>query len=195
MTATNKSSIGLPMNWKSPSFLMDGLAHHHVEKYRFRRYDPIYKVFFRIEKKRLVLSLDPGAKIEHVGSTAVVGLGGKGILDVLVGTNESGIYAAKDRLQGLGYEFRQDASTEKRLFFRRDYRYKQGVRRVHVHLTRLNGKDWKEMVSFRDYLLDKKEAIAEYSKVKRRAVKIANGDGKEYRKQKEEFIKNITDRR
>lgn len=162
-----------------------------MEKYRFRRYDPIYKALFRIEKKKLIASLDPGVKIEHVGSTAVGGLGGKGILDIAIGTSDSGIDATKDRLQGLGYEFRQEASTEKRLFFRRDYEYKQGVRRVHVHLTRLNGNDWKEMVSFRDYLLENKEAVTEYSKVKRNAVKAAKGDGKIYRKEKEELIRKI----
>jgi GrpB-like predicted nucleotidyltransferase (UPF0157 family) len=164
-----------------------------VEKYHFRRYDPIYKTFFRIEKKRLARSLDPGVKVEHVGSTAVSGLGGKGILDILIGTGDSGIGATKDRLQRLGYEFRQKASTEKRLFLRMDYKYELGIRRVHVHVTKLNGKDWKEMVSFRNHLLENKDAIAEYSKVKRHAVKVAKGDGKIYRKQKEEFIRKIVD--
>ncbi|MDA4137403.1 MAG: GrpB family protein [Thaumarchaeota archaeon] len=166
-----------------------------MEKYRFRRYDPIYKTFFRIEKKKLIASLGLGVEIEHVGSTAVSGLGGKGILDIAIGTGDSGIDATKDRLRGLGYEFRREASTEKRLFFRRDYEYKRDVRRVHVHLTRLNGNDWKEMVSFRDYLLENKEAAAEYSRVKRNAVKVAKGDGKTYRKEKEEFIRKFMDRK
>jgi GrpB-like predicted nucleotidyltransferase (UPF0157 family) len=182
------------MSRKTPSFLMDGRIHHRVEKYRFRRYDPIYKTFFRIEKKRLALAFSAEVKIEHVGSTAVSGLGGKGILDILIGTGDSGIDAAKEGLQSLGYEFRQEASTEKRLFFRRDYKYKHGTRRVHVHLTKLNGRDWKEMVSFRNYLLENKGAIAEYSRIKRHAVKVAKGDGKIYRKQKEEFIRKIIDR-
>jgi GrpB-like predicted nucleotidyltransferase (UPF0157 family) len=176
------------------SLLMESRRRHPVEKYRFRRYNPIYRTFFRIEKKRLTLSLDPGVRIEHVGSTSVNGLGGKGILDIVIGTRSSGIDATKEGLQGLGYEFREEASTEKRLFFRRDYGYKHNIRRVHVHLTTLNGKDWKEMISFRNYLLENKEAVAEYSKVKRRAVKVAKGDGKIYRKQKEEFVRKMMNR-
>ena len=162
-----------------------------MQKYVFRKYNTEYLKFFKEEKKKLAKTLGPSAKIEQVGSTAIPHLGGKGILDIVVGVSKSKIMKAKKRLEKAGYEFREKASTPERLFFRRDYPYKNRKRRIHIHLTKFNSKDWKEMVGFRDYLLKHPEVVKEYSKIKKEAVKKALGDGEKYRKYKESFIQNV----
>ncbi len=166
-----------------------------IEKYVFRKYSTNYQAFFKAEKERLVKVLGSAAKIEHVGSTAIIGLGGKGIVDILIGVSKSKTAAAKKKLMKSGYLFRANAGTPERLFFRRDYQYKQKKRRVHLHLTKFNGQDWIEMILFRNYLLSHPKAGKEYVKIKKDAVKKANGDGETYRKYKEKFIKKSIEKK
>jgi len=162
-----------------------------MRKYVFRKYNPEYRALFTSEKRKIAKALGSTAKIEHVGSTAIPNLGGKGILDIIVGVSKPKFGEAKRKLEKAGYEFREKASYPERLFFRIDCPYKSRKRRVHIHLTRFNGQDWKEMIGFRDYLLKHPEAVEQYVKIKQLGVKKALGDGKIYRKHKENFIENI----
>ena len=162
-----------------------------MQKYVFRKYNPEYRAFFTSEKKKIAKALGSMAKIEHVGSTSVPGLGGKGIIDIAVGVPKSKLVETKKKLEKAGYEFREKASYPERLFFRIDYPCKNRKRRIHIHLTKFNGQDWKEMIGFRDYLLKHPEAVEQYVKIKKEGVKKALGDGEKYRKHKEKFIQNI----
>ena len=162
-----------------------------MRKYVFRKYNPEYQAFFTLEKKKIAKSLDPSVKIEHVGSTAILGLGGKGILDIVVGVSKLKIAEVKNKLEEAGYEFREKASYPERLFFRIDYPCKNRKRRIHLHFTKFGGQDWKEMISFRDYLLKHPEAVKQYIKIKKEGVKKSLGDGEKYRRHKEKFIDNI----
>ncbi len=162
-----------------------------MKKYVFRKYSPDYTGFFISENKKIARTLWPTAKIEHIGSTAIPYLGGKGILDIMVGVPQSKIMVAKSKLEKAGYEFREKASNPKRLFFRIDYPYRRRTRRVHIHLTQCYGQDWKEMIGFRDYLWKHPASVKQYGTIKKEGVKIARGDGEKYRKHKETFIKHI----
>ena len=162
-----------------------------MQKYAFRRYTPKYRAFFILEKRKILKALISRAKIEHVGSTAIPGLGGKGILDILVGIKKSEMVKARKKLVEAGYEFRKKASHPGRFFFRKDYPYTNGKRRVHIHLVELKGRSWKEMIAFRHYLLEHQKDAKRYSEIKKEAVKESLGDGKKYRRYKERFILNI----
>src|SRR3989344_7803427 len=162
-----------------------------MQKYVFRKYNPEYLAFFTSEKKKITKALGSTSKIEHVGSTAIPNLGGKGILDIIVGVSKSKIAGAKKKFEKAGYEFRENATYPERLFFRIDYPYKNRKRRIHIHLTKFNGQDWKEIISFRDYLLKHPDAVEQYVKIKKEGVKKALGDGEKYRKHKEKFIEHI----
>lgn len=162
-----------------------------MQKYVFRKYHPEYRAFFTSEKKKIAKALGSTAKIEHVGSTAIPDLGGKGILDIAVGVSKSKFAEAKKKLEKAGYEFREKAGSPERLFFRIDYPHKNRKRRVHIHLTKFKSQDWKGIIGFRDYLLKHPEAVEQYVKIKREGVKKAFGNGEKYREYKEKFIENI----
>jgi len=66
-----------------------------MEKYTFRQYNAVYITLARDEQNRLYDVLGEDAHIEHVGSTAIPGLGGKGILDFVVGVKSSEIEHTK----------------------------------------------------------------------------------------------------
>ncbi len=55
-----------------------------MKKYVFKPYGKIFPELFLKEKERISGSLGAGAVIEHVGSTAVPGLGGNGIIDIAI---------------------------------------------------------------------------------------------------------------
>lgn len=160
-----------------------------MKVYVFRKYSTVYRDFFRLEKRRLA-ALGTGLSVEHIGSTAVSGLGGKNILDIAIGCRE-GLSKTKKALEGLGYEFRTGAGTKNRLFFRKDYVYRGKGLHVHVHLTRYNGKEWRGMLAFRDYLIGHRDKMLEYAEIKKRAAKTAHENGEIYRKLKKKFIDGI----
>ncbi|MFH2105215.1 MAG: GrpB family protein [Parcubacteria group bacterium] len=160
-------------------------------KYVFREYSPLYVKYFAQERKLLEDVLGESVNIEHVGSTAVPGLGGKGIVDILIGVFRDDIGITKNKLKKAGYEFRPQASTSERLFFRRDYAVGQQKRRVHLHLVEREGSEWQQFIFFRDYLRENPTVAEEYTKIKQEAVKMARGEGEKYRKHKEKFIASL----
>lgn len=55
-----------------------------MNKYVFKPYSALFPNLFAKEKARIVQHFLFPASIEHVGSTAVPGLGGKGIIDIAI---------------------------------------------------------------------------------------------------------------
>jgi len=158
-----------------------------MKKYVFRKYKNSYSQLFEKEKKRLLRILG-NVKIEHIGSTSVPNLGGKGIVDILVGVNKNEIDKFYNKLTSSKYISMPNASDKSRFSFKKDY----GLffrRRVHIHLTWTNSKTWKETLNFKKNLIKSKNLKEKYSNLKKEAVKIANGDGEIYRKLKKDFIK------
>jgi GrpB-like predicted nucleotidyltransferase (UPF0157 family) len=96
--------------------------------------------------RRLVIKkVMPGyASVEHVGSTAVKGLGGNGIIDIVIAVPKTNIVSVKKGLERAGYIFVVDAGDHDRLFFWKDYISKGKVWRVHLHLTHRNSRTFTE---------------------------------------------------
>jgi GrpB-like predicted nucleotidyltransferase (UPF0157 family) len=177
-----------------------------VEKYKFRKYDSKYVNLFNLEKERLfeiVKLFDPNVKVEHIGSTAVPGLGGKGIVDVFVGISKN-VFNDKIKFDNIkqalidnDYDFREKASFPERLFFRKDYTYEnlsgniETKGRVHVHLVEFGVDEWNNVIRFRDVLRGNKSVLEQYVKIKQEAVKYAQGEGEKYREYKKGFIEEI----
>jgi len=164
-----------------------------MQKYRFRPYSPEYKRYFQLEKRRLEKIIGRGLPVEHIGSTAVPGLGGKGIVDILIVGPKRRMLRASGMIQGRGYEFRPGGGTGERLFHQKDLRSRDGkTRRVHVHLVFSSSRNWREVVAVRDHLRAHPQAAAEYARIKRRAATVCRGDKEIYRRCKEAFLKDLT---
>ena len=163
-----------------------------MKKYVFRPYDPIFSELFNQEKQRIAPHLHKALAIEHVGSTAVVNLGGKGIIDIAIAVNKDDLEVTSSQLQSLGYEFRPNFSTADRYYL---VIYLpdpiEEIRRYHVHLTYPESNEWKGLIGFRDYLRDHPDEAQEYAEMKKRAALEANHDGERYRKMKEPIFKKF----
>ncbi len=162
-----------------------------MEKYKFRRYSRDFPILYKKELARLRRILPRHARIEHVGSSAVKGLRGKGLIDIAIAVPRRSIGPATNLLEKGGYEFVPAAGTRVRMFFFRDYGLNGRERRVHLHLTFQGSRDFIEMVALRDYLREHREEARKYEEVKRKAVKLARGDGETYRRLKNQYLKRL----
>jgi GrpB-like predicted nucleotidyltransferase (UPF0157 family) len=129
------------------------------------------------------------AVIEHVGSTAVHGLGAKPVIDVMVGL--PALVEVEGRIPALeaaGYEYVQE--YEKQLPERRYFRKPRlGPRAFHVHCV-IKGNDfWIRHLAFRDYLRAHPESAVAYYNLKRDlAMRFTK---EEYTQAKMPFIEDV----
>lgn len=148
--------------------------------------------FFEEEKIRLANFLSGDYQIEHIGSSAVPGLGVKEIIDIMIVVSRVEMQNISEQAQKAGYIFRPLASTETRLFFRTGYPENFENEKVHhLHITFPESADWKEAIAFRDYLRTHPEDLKRYAEIKQQAAKEVNENTEKYRKIKEDTLKEI----
>ena len=160
------------------------------EKYKFRKYDSNYPKLFQLEKLKLRKILGKSIDIEHIGSTAIKGSGGKGIIDILVGANKKNRNKIKSKLQENNYKV-PVGGDKNRIFLEKDYKHKRKIRRVHLQLVLKNSSAWKTPLKEREILRKDKKLAKEYEEIKKKAVKKAKGKGKIYRDAKEKFLSKL----
>jgi GrpB-like predicted nucleotidyltransferase (UPF0157 family) len=133
--------------------------------------------------------------MEHIGSTSVLGLAAKPVVDILAGTRslEDGPAIAA-KLQPLPY-VQLPFLTPNRLFFlKRGTDTPEGVDLDHpgynIHVSPIDRFYEDEEILFRDYLRAHPEVVAEYARLKCEIVgRISNY--REYTPAKNEFIRRV----
>lgn len=170
------------------------------DKYIFRPYNQIFPILFESEKLRLQKILGGNAQIDHIGSTAVPGLGGKGVIDISVVIPKKDWPEISKKLEGVGYEYKKkDAEREKeRLFFMANLPDEElGTRLYHIHLSYPESPEFKKEIGFRDYLRSHSEEAEEYAEIKRNAAEEAqkftskNKMRDTYSQTKKDFIEKV----
>ncbi len=163
-----------------------------MKKYEYKPYNTAFPKLFEKEKERLSKYLLGKYKIEHIGSTAVPGLGGKGIIDIMIAVPKDQMEIISQQAQKAGYIFRPLASTETRLFLRTEYPEDFSKENAyHLHVTFLESADWREAIAFRDYLITHPEVLNRYSEVKSKAAQEANENTDKYKSIKGTVLKEI----
>jgi GrpB-like predicted nucleotidyltransferase (UPF0157 family) len=132
-------------------------------------FDPRRARAFRGERDRVRLALATASlKFEHIGSTAVPGLAGKPIVDLMLGAAPA-VWAIRDELRpkivALGYDDLGEAGVPGRLHFRR----RTALRAYNVSLVQEDGELWRANLAFRDYLRAHPDEAAAYAAAKREA--------------------------
>lgn len=172
-------------------------------KYIFRLYNKDFPDLFDKEKTRLQAKLGPDIEIEHIGSTAVLGLGGKGVIDILIIAPKGGWPEVSREVAKLGYEYKKkDAEREKhKLFFMAHLPdRKMGDRIYHIHLTYPGSPEIINSIGFRDYLRSHPHELKIYAELKKKAAleaqKMRSKDEMRdtYGKIKKDFIEKILSR-
>lgn len=148
-------------------------------------YDPQWPIRYAQEKAAIVRALGSRlAAIEHIGSTAVPGLGAKPIIDMLSGvTNLKTGAQCVPALEALGYEYKGENGISGRLYFD-----KGNPRVYHLHMVEVDGEHWKRHLLFRDYLRSHPAETQRYEALKRELAERYGNDREGYTNAKTDFI-------
>jgi GrpB-like predicted nucleotidyltransferase (UPF0157 family) len=116
---------------------------------------------YEAERRRIAGALGTTARrIEHIGSTAVPGLGAKPIVDIMVTVDDPNDESAfRLPLETVGYTLRV-SEPDHRMF-------RTAERDVHVHIWGSGGDDEDRQLLFRDHLRADERDRSRYEEVKR----------------------------
>ena len=160
-------------------------------KIKIFRYSSKFPKIFGKERQKIIKVINNN-DIHHIGSTAVPGLGGKGIVDIMIGIKSwKGATDIVKKLKKIG--FKHVHHKEKgRLFLSKSHEPTPDS--VNVHIVRKGSKQYKELLFFRDYLRKNKREVKKLFKLKIEWFKEAKRNRERYFKLKEKYVKEILKR-
>jgi GrpB-like predicted nucleotidyltransferase (UPF0157 family) len=153
-------------------------------------YDPRWPVVYEAERKRIQEGIGGLAlAVEHIGSTAVPGLGAKPIIDIMVGLR--GLVDAKEcmvPLGDIGYRYvpEYEASIPDRRFFRKY----QADGRFHLHMVEIGRDIWNRHLLFRDFLRRNPDEAIRYCELKKELAVKFKTNREAYTEAKTSFIES-----
>lgn len=155
-------------------------------------YDPQWPLLYE-EEGASILSVigDFIIDIQHIGSTAVPGLGAKPIIDILVAIRQLAfVEKCVQPLQTIGYEYRGEYGIPGRHFFRKPPG-DPGARTHHLHMVERESDFWERHILFRDFLRVHPEEAQRYDELKRELVAKFASDRDAYTEAKTLFIESV----
>jgi len=127
--------------------------------------------------------------IRHVGSTAVVGMIAKPIIDIAVGVRSlADVLHYEEKLHERGVIHRPKNDNEEQVFFICEDEVR-GVVTHHIHVVRYDGMEWKNYINYVAYLTAFPERAAAYAAKKRELAKCYPHDRAAYTEGKAELIR------
>lgn len=167
-----------------------------MTNYIFKPYNPIFPQLFEAEKKRLLKFLSRKYQIEHVGSTAVSSLGGKGVIDIcLIVPKKEQEKVWKDLVKA-GYKERENFAPDVMHVSHTIYLPDpvEEKRKYHIHIRDSRSLWLKEALAFRDYLRKHPKDVKNYAEIKQKAAKIADDNKDIYLSIKRPVVEDIMEK-
>jgi len=155
-------------------------------------YSAAWRELFEQEKRLLESAIgESPAVIEHVGSTSVIGLAAKPIIDIMIGLRDFSVANnLVSKIEAVGYEYvpeYEDVMPDRRYFKKRV----AGIKTHHIHMVKLGGEFWQRHLLFRDFLRANPDVADEYGALKKGLAELDWDDTNRYVDAKTDFIKNI----
>ena len=128
---------------------------------------------------------DVALRIDHIGSTAVLGLAAKPIIDIQIAVAAlEPLIRYGALLEALGYVLRADNPDRTKRYFRES----PGARRTHLHVRK--GGSWSEQFAllFRDFLRCHPQQAGEYAALKLTLIRQYGDDRQGYTEAKGPLI-------
>ena len=162
------------------------------DQWRIAPYNPEWKTMFNEIGARLRESLqDIAVRIDHVGSTSVVGLEAKPIVDIQISVNHyEEVLNYQSRIESVGFVLREENSDKTKRYFREV----PGSRRTHIHVREAGSFSEQLTLLFRDYLRSHPEDGLRYAAAKHRLMKLFKNDRPKYVDGKGPIVWNIIQR-
>lgn len=142
---------------------------------------------FTKEAHRIRSGLSPmHVEIEHIGSTALLGMKAKPIIDIMVGAKDLGDAQPYFLpFSQLGYDYLEGKISG-------DYIFSKGDEQTYlVHLVEAGGYRWQRNVTFRDRLRRDPDLSSEYQALKQKLAKAHREDRPSYTRAKMAFINAV----
>jgi GrpB-like predicted nucleotidyltransferase (UPF0157 family) len=135
----------------------------------------------------------PFVGVEHVGSTAVPGCVGKGIVDLMIPVREGEMEPVKELLERLGFQHQTgpDPFPEDRPMRTGSWLHDGEMFRLHIHVIPASSPEVDEMRFFRACLRADAELLRAYVARKQEIVASGVTDPAEYSRIKGEFLKAV----
>lgn len=162
-----------------------------AKKILIEAYRPEWQDMYAQEAEHLRPAFgDTIVRVHHIGSTAILGMSAKPIIDILVEVADiEAVDQQNNKLEQLGYEAMGEFGIKARRYFRKENQ--AGARTHHVHTFEVGSPEVARHLGFRDFMIAHPELAAQYSDLKRRLVAEHQGDAESYINGKGPFIQHI----
>ena len=149
-------------------------------------YDASWPEKFRVEKAALQATLgDIAIAIEHIGSTAVINLPAKPVIDILIEVQDIESLDNKTaRFNDLNYDVKGEHGIAGRRFYSKGGNH----RSHHIHAFETGSHGLFRHRAFRDYLVAHPEIAQDYGTIKKHAALHCRHDNDTYIALKNSFI-------
>ena len=160
------------------------------EPARFQAYDPV-AAEVAAAVAGAVRDLDPHLAVEHVGSTAVPGCGGKGVVDLAVLYPAGGLSSATAVLDRLGFQPQPgpDPFPESRPMRVGSLEVGNRRYRIHAHVLAAGCAEYRELVVFREALRSHPDLCRAYEARKQAILAGGVADSAQYARIKGTFVR------
>jgi len=135
----------------------------------------------------------PTVTVEHIGSTAVEGCAGKGIVDLMILYPDGQLEAVKALLDALGFQRQttRDPFPEERPMRVGSLEYQGTAFQLHAHVISANSPEAVELREFRDRLRADPTLRAAYGARKREIIEAGVTDPIDYSVAKGRFVEEV----
>ena len=131
--------------------------------------------------------------IDHIGSTAIPGCGGKGIIDLMMACHPDDFIAIRHAIDQLGFQ-KQSAKEpfpESRPMRVGRVCWQNQDYSIHLHLV-ANRDELSRHLAFREKLRKNSDLVREYEAVKKSILEVGITDSEDYCSLKSNWIENLT---
>ena len=150
--------------------------------------DTLLKRFIS-EKQRLLSFLPDTLIVEHVGSSAV-GIGGKNIIDILIGVSDKDeMLRVRDILKANGYFEGHDSHDDRIFLASSENETVDGD--FHIHICPITSNSYKDFILLRDFLISNPEKSKEYYNKKIELANKAGFDRQKYKTLKSQYLTKL----
>lgn len=116
-------------------------------------------------------------RIDHIGSTSVMGMEAKPIIDIQISINEYDDESSyRHLIERIGFQLRAENSDKTKKYFRE----LPGNRRTHIHVRQAGSYSEQLSLLFRDYLRCSPEDCQRYIEEKHRLMKLYKNERSKY---------------
>ena len=144
---------------------------------------------FVSEKQRLLSFLPDTLIVEHVGSSAV-GIGGKNIIDILIGVSDQDeMLRIRDILKENGYFEGHDSHGDR--IFLASSKNETGDGDFHIHICPITCNSYKDFILLRDFLISNPVKSKEYYNKKIEFANKAGFNRQKYKTLKSQYLTKV----